>query len=233
MQKRSRVLCWRGPISLKPKWNRPIWSCCAIVPIVWLLIGLSACTSQGDRNSAPPSPVISPNQSLTQQTVRPLAWALGSQLSLAIALTNANAPAASIQAAWAKAQASATRLNLEPISLPRVTGDRNRDAVTLLEYLLQGQGANYTNHLRATHGEDAANLYELAVKSQVLVMLYSPGDPLTSSLIERIGELCQTLSLPAERVAPLLKVVKSGQSYETVKKAVSAFHQQVADDLTN
>jgi hypothetical protein len=158
-----------------------------------------------------------------------LAWAFGRQLSQAIVLTDANASAASIQAAWAQAQSSATRLKLEPISLPRVTGDRNRDTVTLLEYLLQGQGANYTNHLRTVHGEDAANFYELAVKSQVLVMLYSPGDPLTSSLIERIEELSKMLSLPPKQVDPLLKAVRSGQSYDMVKKAVATFHQQVAD----
>ncbi len=107
-----------------------------------------------------------------------MAWLLGSNLSLA-ALANDRAAAADKVADWFdKSQRLAKLLDTTVADLPpRPAADQiDPRADKAMEYLFN-EGQTIGRHLATQFGDDHAALFELAVKSNILLVLYQPGAP--------------------------------------------------------
>ena len=104
-----------------------------------------------------------------------MAWLLGSNLSLA-ALANDRAADAEKVADWFdKSQRLAKLLGTTVADLPPrpAAGQVDPQADRAIEYLFD-QGQAIGRHLAAQYGDDHAALFELAVKSNILLVLYQP-----------------------------------------------------------
>ena len=157
-----------------------------------------------------------------------MAWLLGSNLSLA-ALANDRAAAEDKVADWFdKSQRLGTLLGTTVADLPpRPAADKaNAQTDNAMEYLFT-QGQSIGRHLAARYGDDHAALFELAVKSNILLVLYQPGAPAVKALAAAIDPAAQRAKLPSELWQPLLKLLDDGAPAKEVRDAVFQLHADV------
>ena len=94
------------------------------------------------------------------------------------------------------------------------------------EYLFQ-QSALLSRHLANIYGTDHAALYEIAVKSNLLLVMYQPGSSTTGAIVAAIRDAAPRAKLPDAAVKPLLELVSNGADPVEVRKHVQRLHAQV------
>ncbi len=177
----------------------------------------------------PPNAVDASDMRAPQSiNTRLAAWQLGSKLSLA-ALANDRGVAADKVERWlAGSQTVAAALNIAYSDLPPTgaagqSGNPSRD---VLNYLFQ-QSAQLSRQLTDGYGADHAALYEVAVKSNLLLVLYQPGSSTTGAIAAAIRDAAPRAKLPEAVVKPLLELVSTGAQPADVRKHVQRLHAQV------
>ena len=76
-----------------------------------------------------------------------------------------------------------------------------------------------------------ASLFELAIKSNLPLIIYVPGDELTASLIEGIEEAGKDSGIPSRLWVPLVTDMKRGVSYSDIKTRVLNLHESIQNWL--
>jgi hypothetical protein len=168
--------------------------------------------------SAAPDPALA---------TRLAAWQLGSKLTLA-ALANDRRLVPRDVAEWfSEARSAAETLGTSVADLPApptTAGDTGSRAVH--DYLFQ-QGQRIWRELTDRHGNDHAALFEAAVKSNVLLVLYQPGSPSVEPLANSIRDAAPKAELPAELFDPLLDTLTRESPVAEVRVAVRELHTAV------
>jgi hypothetical protein len=173
--------------------------------------------------ATPPPPAPDPARS-----PRRMAWLLGSNLSLA-ALANDRAAAPDKVADWFdKSQRLAKLVGTTVTELPQRPAADQADphSEKAMEYLFN-QGQAIGRHLATQYGDDHAALFELAVKSNILLVLYQPGAPAAKSLSASIRQAGERAEVPPELLQPLLKLIDEGAPAKDVRNAVFQLHDDV------
>lgn len=159
---------------------------------------------------------------------RRTAWLLGSNLSLA-ALANDRAAAVEKVAHWlADSRSQAESLGTSVAELPERTADGGSPTASrqVLNYLFL-QGQRIGRDLAKAHGPDHAALFEVAVKSNILLTLYQPGAPAADALSAAIAQAAPRAQLPADLWQPLLDALTAKAPPADVRQAVQRFHADV------
>jgi hypothetical protein len=156
---------------------------------------------------------------------RRAAWLLGSKLSLAALANEHGAPADQVQKLFGQSNALAKKLNIPLKALPaRPAPAAARPANdAALDYLFS-EGQEVGSALAKGQGADHAALFEVAVKSNILLALYKPDSPTTQAIaaaIERAGERAK---LPSTLWQPLLDALAAKSTLVDVRKAVYSLH---------
>jgi hypothetical protein len=168
---------------------------------------------------APPNPA---------RSSRRIAWALGSNLSLA-ALGNDRALSADRIADWfGKSQRLAALVNTKVVDLPPRPAANAIDptAARAMEYLFD-QGQAIGSHLATQNGDDHAALFELALKSNILLVRYEPQAPVVKALAAAISQAAERAKLPPELYQPLLTLLAENAPAKDVRNAVFDMHANV------
>jgi hypothetical protein len=174
-----------------------------------------------------PPPPAAPN-------TRRAAWLLGSQLSLA-ALANDRRMAANNVPIWFDEARSAGRLlGASPADLPEPppANDSGSASKRVIDYLLiEGQriGPEIAKH----YGADHASLLEVALKSNLLILLYTPGGNDANSIAAAISRAGPQAELPAALWRPLVDLIASQAPLSDVRAAVRQMHSDVDRYLAN
>ena len=159
---------------------------------------------------------------------RQAAWSLGSTLSLA-AIANDRAVAEDRVAGWfetSRQQAEALGTVVADLP-PRPTADQvDPEGRRAMEYLL-AQGQVIGPHLAATFGDDHNALFEVALKSNLLLVRYQPQAPVAELLAAAISDASERADLPPEVVQPVLTLVEQGAPWMDVRNAVFDMHALV------
>jgi hypothetical protein len=160
-------------------------------------------------------------------------WLLGSKLSLAALANDHGAPAAEVQKLFDQSQSLAKMLGLTVPELPARPESGAPSPVTepALDYLFT-QGQEIGRELARKQSPDQAALFEVAVKSNLLLVLYQSGAPTTEAIATAIEQAGSRANLPPEVWQPLLDVLASRASQADVQKAVFKLHAEVDDYLT-
>lgn len=111
--------------------------------------------------------------------------------------------------------------------LPKKTGDSARDSAAVLGYLLRGTGRSLAQFLEETYGADHAALFELAVKAQVLNVLYEPGKGASSGLRQGIHDSATRAGLPKELWQPLYDRMGTGASMKEIQGEIGTLRTAV------
>jgi hypothetical protein len=101
----------------------------------------------------------------------------------------------------------------------------------VLNYLFV-QGQQIGRDVAARHGADHASLIEVAVKSNLLRVLYSPGAATTAAISGAIAQAAPRAELPASLWQPLLDLLAAKADPAEVRQAVQSFHAEVERHLS-
>ncbi len=156
---------------------------------------------------------------------RRAAWLLGSKLSLAALANEHGAPAAEVQKLFGQSSALAKKLDIAVKELPArpAAGAARSEKDSAIDYLF-AEGQEIGSELALRQGADRAALFEVAVKSNILLVIYKPDAPTTQAIaaaIERAGERAK---LPATLLQPLLDTLAAKATLVDVRKAVYELH---------
>lgn len=153
------------------------------------------------------------------------AWELGNKLSLAALLYDMNGTENSDSMKTAKALAAKMDAQVPP--LPPKTGTKAKDSAAIIYYLLNDAGKSIIGKIKEKHGPEHGQLFEMSLKSNLLLMLYGPGEKdalAISGVIKRNGA---RLNLPAALWQPVVDKVEAAAPYGQVKDAVFKMQQDV------
>jgi len=138
-------------------------------------------------------------------------YMLGQKLAQA-AMVNGRADAGVVARTFKAANTIADITLKQPLApLPPVTGDKAADGAEGMAYLLRGQGKELGQKIAADFGDTSAATYELAVKINMLPMLYidDPKDSMGDTMAEVLGRLSEKAKLPPDALGPIIAKLKA------------------------
>ena len=203
--------------------------------LVFLPGALGCYNRSGNNNnsnsSSPSSSPSSPSAPAKTGSTKKLAWDMGSKLSLAALGNGRGANASAVESVMGKAKDSAQQLGVEIPPLPDQTGDTTKDSAAALHYLLKTAGDPIASKLRSKYDDAHAALFEMALKSNVLMLLYSPGDSTSKTIAGVIKNRGTEAGLPESLWKPVVDKIEEQAPFDEVKAAVSQMHQDVLNHL--
>src|SRR6185369_7082953 len=91
-------------------------------------------------------------------------------------------PKASVDKVFQNAAAIGTSLGVTVPPLPDLPLNREQAKAALVDYILTKAGAPIAEALGKSYGGDHSALFEVSVKSNLLLLLYAPGDAIGTSV---------------------------------------------------
>jgi hypothetical protein len=160
------------------------------------------------------------------RNTRRAAWLLGSKLSLAALANDYSASNDEVQKLYGQSQTLAEMLG---ITVPELPARPAADAPTsttkpAFNFLLGAAGQEIGRELARRQSADQAALFELAVKSNLLLVLYQPGSSTTGAIAAAIERAGPRANLPATLWQPLLETLTAQASLADVRTAVYKLH---------
>jgi hypothetical protein len=160
-------------------------------------------------------------------------WALGNKISLAALGSAEGAPADAVSHLYDAAKVIAKDLGTDLPPLPKLTGEKTKDDAEALAYLLQDAGSPVGGFLKTKYGEEYSALYELAVKSQTLNILYLPNDSISTAIGESIQHNATKAGLPETLWKPLLAKISGGASFQEMQDELRKLESGVSAYLAS
>ena len=162
-------------------------------------------------------------------TTKGAAWILGDRLSLAALLYNQGALPDTVSRYLASAKTIGTDLGVEIKPFPAQAADKTEATADLLHYLIAGDGAQIGVALAKKYDSAHGALFEVSVKSNLLILLYGPGDSLGRSIAEVVQTRMQSANMPGRLWSGVVEAVSQKRSADDVKTAVFKMHKDVAE----
>jgi hypothetical protein len=157
------------------------------------------------------------------------AWRLGDRLSLAAFLFARGEQDNGVERLLSsiKPIADAMGITIAPFP-PRAATSVDTYGEVIL-YLVEGAGAETGRTLAAKFGKDASLLYDAAIKSNLLLLLYEPGDDhgLGGVIRSRMSEA----KLPEQLWIGVVEAIDAKASQSELKDAVLKMHEAVPSYL--
>ncbi|MCM2371963.1 hypothetical protein [Aporhodopirellula aestuarii] len=157
---------------------------------------------------------------------REATWVLAGKIGLAASASIHDADPQAISNLMSESQQLAKSLDIELPALPTKNTDRAAYGASVLHYLLKDL-APATRALGKKHGEPAAALMELGLKSYILTTMYSPGDSLGLTIAGVIESRAQRAQLPGDVDDALIAAIRNQASYDVVKTELLTMHRNV------
>lgn len=148
------------------------------------------------------------------------------------ALANDRGIAADQVPKWfAEAEMMAGLLGVNLVPLPdRPTEAPATGAPNALKYL-SAQLTAIRGDINHRHGPEVAALFDLALRSNLLLIYNAPGSAGVTQIANSIGTVAPRTGLPAEFWQPLLDLLANGAPEATVRLAVRKMHADVDTHL--
>jgi hypothetical protein len=154
------------------------------------------------------------------------AWRLGDQLSLAALLYAQGNQEEKVEELLASIKPVAEAMELEVKPFPPRSSDSAQTYADAIHYLIDGDGADLGRDISAKFGNAAGTLFEVSVKSNLLILLYQPGED------QGIGGVVQArmseIDMPENLWIGLVNAINSKAPEGDVKEAVFKMHDDVA-----
>jgi hypothetical protein len=154
------------------------------------------------------------------------AWRIGDHLSLAGLLYAQGGEEANVNELLSsiKPLTEAMQITVKPFPARAATAIENYAEV--IQYLIKGDGAEVGRQIGQKFGKEAGTLFEISVKSNLLILLYEPGDD--QGIADVLQSRCTEIGLPNNLWFDLVNTVRGSASKEEVKNAVFKMHDDVA-----
>jgi hypothetical protein len=136
--------------------------------------------------------------------------------------------------AWfSQAQTAAKQLGVTVSELPApaATSETSPASKQVMNYLLV-DGQRIGRELTKLYGPETAALFEVAIKSNILLLLYAPGSAEGASIADAVSDAAPRAKLPADLWKPLVDVLDRQLPASDVRLAVQKMHTDVNEYLT-
>jgi hypothetical protein len=154
------------------------------------------------------------------------AWRLGDQLSLAGLLYAQGNQDDKVEELLTGIKPLAEAMELEIKPFPPRSADSSQTYADVIHYLIAGDGADLGSQIAQKFGTPAGTLFEVSVKSNLLILLYQPGED------QGIGGVIQArmseIGLPENLWMGVVTAINNKASEGDVKDAVFKMHDDVA-----
>ena len=162
------------------------------------------------------------------------AWQLGSKLCLAALANDRGVAADNVREWFAESRSLAESLGTVVAKLPEPAAVEEEQAAsqTVLNYLLS-QGQRIGRDLGRQHSVRHPALFEVAMKSNLLRVMYEPGSTATKQLSASIAAAAERAELPADMSRPLFDSLATGAELDKVREAVKRLHAHVEQHLAH
>jgi hypothetical protein len=152
-------------------------------------------------------------------------WLLGSKLSLGLLLkSRGGEELGNKMLTQAETFAQMLGLQITPFA---PTGKTDSEILAeTTHYLIKGDGAQLGAALSSKFDESHGILFEIAIKSNLAILLYIPGDDF--GLAGIIQDRCTRINLPEELWTPVVNAMQQKQDQDTVKSLIFKMHDDVA-----
>jgi hypothetical protein len=117
--------------------------------------------------------------------------------------------------------------------LPKPTGDRAEDGAAGLHYLMDTVGKSIGGKIETDLGPEAAATFELAVKMNMLPVLYvgGPDDDMAKTLMEVLQDRAGRTKIPASALEPLVSKMKAGAPHGEIVDLVFDLNDSLAVEI--
>ena len=177
-------------------------------------------------------------QETTDQIAAPLStetahsvWKLSSQWSMAAALQakGKNLDALGKQLDFARGEAEWLGIDLPSLPFHEPEADRLQKN---LAFLLDEGGQSLTKQLQQELGDQAAALAELATKTNVLLLSYSPKWTRLDAVVASIRHAAENPGLPASVWGELVNLLAKRADFQQVKSSIFQLHRSASKHLS-
>ena len=157
------------------------------------------------------------------------AWRLGDRLSLAACLFARGGQDDAVERLLSSIKPIAETMGVTIAPFPPRAATNVVTYGEVIVYLVEGAGAETGRALAAKFGKDAGLLYDAAIKSNLLLLLYEPGDDhgLGGVIRSRMSEA----KVPEQLWIGVVKAIDSKAPQSELKDAVLKMHEAVASYL--
>lgn len=176
-----------------------------------------------NNNAAPTVPDAMPSG-------KAIAWNLADKLSMAAILYDLKGTETSDS--LSKAKILAAEVGAVVPMFPVKTGEKSKDTAAILAYLLSDVGKNVGGNVKTKYGQKEAALFEMSLKSNVLLLLYAPGDSMGKTVAKVIRSNAKIADLPENLWLPTVTKIESDASFDDVKDAIMEMHTDVSQYLS-
>jgi hypothetical protein len=185
---------------------------------------------------AVPKPVVTkPEPAAAQPVAAPAAtpdgraFALGHDLGYAVFM---RVRGANVEASFQAAERGAQEFGFALPALPALESEMSSNAAAALDYALDKTGDQLAKAVEARSGKRAAMLFDIALKSEVLRVLYiGEKDALTDRIADTVEGGSRIAKLPPALAKPLVEKVRTGVPADEVETALDAWRVAVASHL--
>ena len=157
------------------------------------------------------------------------AWKIGDQLSLAGLLYSQGGEEENVKELLDSVKPLTDAMKIEVKPFPPRGETPVATYAAVIEYLIKGDGAEIGRKIGEQFGKNAGLLFEISVKSNLLILLYEPGDD--QGMGNLIQSRCNEVGLPNNLWLDVVNAVNGKASKDDVKNAVFKMHDDVATYL--
>jgi hypothetical protein len=154
------------------------------------------------------------------------AWRLGDQLSLAGLLHAQGNQADKVEQLLTSLKPLAGAMEIEIKPFPPRAATEPETYADIIHYLIKGDGATTGQQIAEKFGVAAGILYEVSIKSNLLLLLYEPGDDqgIAGVIQSRMSEV----GLPENLWIGVVNAINDKAPQGEVKDAIFKMHDDVA-----
>ena len=160
-----------------------------------------------------------------------LAWGIGRHLSKAAIQSYQGYSQSEIDSIMKDVHNWAEYLGTEVPPLPKITGIRANDFVKTADYLFETTWIKIGSKVQSKYNKDYGLIFEMTMKSYLLILIYSPGDDMSQTITEKIRDWAKLAHFPKFIWKPLHEKVKRNAPYTEIKIAFSQMHEDIRDLL--
>ena len=154
------------------------------------------------------------------------AWRIGDHLSLASLLYAQGGEEENVQELISSIKPLTDAMQIEIKPFPPRAATTVETYAAVIEYLIKGDGAEIGRQIAQKFGTAAGTLFEISVKSNLLILLYEPGED--QGMGNVIQSRCNEIGLPNNLWIDVVNAVNSKAPKDEVKTAIFKMHDDVA-----
>ena len=154
------------------------------------------------------------------------AWRIGDHLSLAGLLYAQGGEEENVQELISSIKPLTGAMQIEIKPFPPKAATPVETYAAVIEYLIKGDGAEIGRRIAQKFDTAAGTLFEISVKSNLLVLLYEPGED--QGMGNAIQSRCNEIGLPNNLWIDVVNAVNSKAPKDEVKTAIFKMHDDVA-----